>query len=222
MIKRSLLILILSGLAISGYSQKDDFGIWYGISAEFKIIRKLDLDLSTCVRTFDNASKVEEAFLEAGLSYKFNKYLAAGGAYRFTENNDGNDLFHIRHKWFLDVKGSLPVGNFDLTGRVRFQERYKTYFKDEEDRIPDSHVRCRLKVQYDIPSFPVNPYVSAEVFLPVFAEISRKVDKNRFVLGLEYNISKKHSVEAEYIFQRDYLPHLSDINILSLNYNINF
>ena len=220
--KQLVLVLVFMGAVVSGYSQKDDFGIWYGISTEHKLFNKFELCLSTCVRTFDNASKIEEAFLEAGVTYKFNKYLAAGGSYRITENIEKNNSYYLRHKWFLDLKGSLPAGDFSLTTRIRFQERYKTYFKDEEDKIPDSHLRWRLKVLYDIPSFPVNPFISAEAFIPVFSETSKKIDKNRFMFGAEYNIAKKHSLEVEYIFQRDYLPHLSDINILSVNYNIKF
>ena len=40
--------------------------------------------------------------------------------------------------------------------------------------------------------------------------------------GVELRILKQHSVEVEYIFQRDYLPHISDINIISVNYNFKF
>jgi hypothetical protein len=220
--KKSLILLILLGTSAISFSQDDDFGIWYGISAEHKLIKKLEVDISADVRTFKNASKINEAFLETGLTYKFNKYLAAGGSYRFTEFLDKDDSYHPRHKWFVDLKGTLPLGDLTLSARFRFQERYKTYFLDENDKVPDSHGRYRLKAFYNIPSFPVNPYIASEIFCPMFTETTRRVDKDRFMFGLQYNISKKHSLELEYMFQRDFLPHISDINIVSINYDLSF
>lgn len=222
MIKRPFFFVALFFLGISGYSQTDDFGIWYNISGERKLVKKLELDLSACIRTFDKASKIEEAFLEAGVAYKFNKYLTAGVAYRITENIEDNDSYYLRHKWFVDLKGTLPAGDFTFTGRVRFQERYKTYFEDENDKVPVSHIRGRLKVHYNTPSFPVNPYLAAEYFFPIRSNTDKSVDKKRYMAGIEYNIAKKHSVSLEYLYQRDYHPKLSNMNILSLNYDFKF
>ena len=79
-------MVVLVGSCISAFPQKDDFGIWYNINAEHKISKKIELDLDACLRTFKDASRIEEAFLEAGIAYKLNKYFSAGASYRFTEN----------------------------------------------------------------------------------------------------------------------------------------
>jgi len=222
MIKKFVLLLLFTCAGLSAFPQKKDFGIWYGINAEHKLAKKLELDLSTCLRTFKNASKSEEAYLEAGLTYKLFDFMSVEGSYRITENIEDDDAFHIRHKWFVGAKGSISAGDFDFSLRARFQERYKTYIEDEEDKIPDCHLRSRFKVLYDIPSFKVNPYISGEIFVPLFKESPESVDKKRFTAGAEYNFADKKSVELEYIFQRDYLPKLSDINIISLQFNIKF
>jgi hypothetical protein len=219
--KKLFLLLFLLCTASISFSQ-DDFGIWYGINGEHKLVKNLALDLSGTIRTFQNASKIDEAFLEAGLTYKFNKYLAAGASYRFTEFYEDDNSYHPRHKWFADLKGSLPLGDFELSARFRFQQRYKTYFEDDNDKIADNHGRIKVKAYYNIPSFPVNPYIAAEVFCPMFTETTRYVDKKRFMVGVQYNIAKKHSVELEYMFQRDFLPHISDINVVSINYDLKF
>ena len=70
--------------------------------------------------------------------------------------------------------------------------------------------------------FPVNPYVSAELFFHVFNETKKNMDKARLIAGFEYNISKKHSIELEYIYERDSYPNLSYMNIISVNYNLKF
>jgi hypothetical protein len=219
--KKSLLLVLMLCTASISFSQ-DDFGLWFEFATEHKLANKLELDLSADLRTYENASKIGEAFLEAGITYKFNKYLSAGASYRYTEFREDDDLLHPRHKWFATVTGKLPLGNFDISGRFKFQQRYKTYYEDEEDKKPDEHIRIKLKTLYNIPSFPINPYISTEMFIPIFNESNREVDKLRFMAGVEYKISKKHSIEAEYMFERDFFPHIGDINVISLNYEIKF
>jgi hypothetical protein len=218
--KLVLVILLICTSSIS-FSQ-DDFGIWYSITAEKKLVKNLGLDLDANVRTFNNASKIEEAFFDIGLSYKVNKYLSAAVSYRFTEFKEKDDLFHPRHKWFADLKGRLPIGDFDLSARLRFQQRYKTYFRDTNDKESKEAGRIKLKLLYNIPSFPVNPYLSSEFFFPIFTQSERVVEKNRFMAGIEYKIAKKHSFDLEYMHQRDFLPHISDINVVSAGYNFKF
>lgn len=220
MTKKWRYVLFIIFIPISAIAQKKDFGIWYGVSAEKKLTDKIDIDLSTRIRTFGNASKIEEAFLEGGLAYSFNKHLAIAGSYRLTENIEDNNSYYFRHKWLLDFKGNLPVSDFSFSCRFRFQTRIKTFIKDENDKFPDYTGRIKLKALYKTPSFPVNPYVYAESFFPMFSDNTRTIEKNRFAAGIEFSIAKRHSIEAEYIFQRDYLPHISDINIISINYNI--
>jgi hypothetical protein len=223
--RRVYFILFCVLLPLSVFGQDKDFGIWYGISAEYKLSKKVELDLSTDVRTFENASKVEEAFLETGATYNFNKYFAASGSYRLVKNLEDDNSYYYQHKFFIDLKGKVPLKNFTFLGSFRFQTRSKTYIEDIDDEDLDYTGKLKLKTVYRTPTFPVNPYVYSEVFLPLFSEktsSSETVGKVRYSAGLELKITKKQSVEIEYIYQRDYLPHLRDINIISVNYNIKF
>lgn len=222
MTKRYLIIVFLFILPLAANSQEKDFGMWYGVSSEFKLTDKLEIDFSASLRTFEKAAKIEEAFFEGGLAFNFSKYLALAGSYRLTENIEDNNSYYFRHKVFLDLKGNLPAGNFSFSGRIRFQTGIKTYIEDINDKYPYYIGRIKLKAVYKTPSFPVNPYLYIESFCPMFSDKARTIEKNRFAIGMEYSISRKHAIGAEYIFQRDYLPHISDINIISLNYNFKF
>jgi hypothetical protein len=42
--------------------------------------KALDIDLSTNFRTFNKASKIDEAFIEGGLDYNFSKHLSLAGS----------------------------------------------------------------------------------------------------------------------------------------------
>lgn len=220
--KRAVLLMCLTLSFGTVLSQEKDFGIWYEIGAEKKIVKNLEISLATAMRTFSHASKIEEYFIECGLDYKLNKYLSLSGYYRLINNIEEDEKYYVRHRWFSDFKGSVDVGRFDLSGRFRLQERYKTYFEDKEDKIPDMHARFRLKAIYKTPDFPVNPYTSLEFYYPLNKYAKRDVDKKWFIAGIEYKISGKHVIEIEYMRQRDYRPKLSDDDIVSFNYIFKF
>jgi len=221
-IRRAVVVSLFSFLTAVIYSQDKDFGIWYNISVEHEFTKKLEVELLTTVRTFENASKIEEGFIEGEIAYKFTKFLSAAASYRITENIEDDDAYYLRHKWFVGLKSDIDIWDMEISGRIRYQERYKTYFEDEEDKIPDSHFRFKIKSTYKTPSFPLNPFLEAEIFFPVFKESDFVIDKKRFSAGAEYKISKKHAVEVEYLFQRDYHPDLRDDHIISLNYKFKF
>jgi hypothetical protein len=212
--------ILLIFLQLTAYSQEKDFGIWYGITAEHKLSGKLIIDLSADIRTFNNAGKIDETFLEGGITYGLNKNFAIAGSYRLSDNIENNNSYYFQHKFFLDFKGNIALGNFSFNGRLRFQTRTKTYFKDVSYDHPDYRGRIKIKLIYKTPTFPVNPYLFAETFTPMFSDRTRTIEKERLGAGMDLSIVQNHSVSVEYIFQRDYLPHLSDLNIISITYNI--
>jgi len=213
-------MLVLINTAAFILAQEKDFGIWYSIAAEKEILKDLDLEMDVTLRTYHDTKEIEEGFADLGLGYKFSKHFSAGISYRYTQMREDDELYHPRHKWFADFRAKTAFGGFDVSGRIRFQKRYKTYFEDENDKESKETIRFRIKAAYDIPKFPVNPFVTSELFLPVLDSGRRTVDKQRFTGGFEYNITKKHSIELEYMFQRDFFPDLLDMNIISVQYSI--
>lgn len=213
------LILCLPGYV---YGQSPDFGIWHGFGVEHSFTEKLDVNFFGQLRTFDDASLIDQAYLEGSVTYKLTRHLSFAVSYRHIDKREINSEYYIRRDWFADIKSSLPLRNFSFSSRLRFQTETRTYYKDQNDRLPDYHGRIKLKALYKIPGFPVDPYLSVETFSPLFSKSDYIVDKERFMLGADYKISKKHMVEAEYIFQRDYLSLLSNINIISISYNFKF
>ncbi|MDY0098004.1 MAG: DUF2490 domain-containing protein [Bacteroidales bacterium] len=222
MIKKIVFIFYLSVSAINVFPQEKDFGIWYNIEAEKEIVNDLKFSLAGALRTFSNASKTEEYFIECELDYKINKHLSLAGNYRFNKNIEDNDKYYPRHRWAADFNVSHDIGRFDLSGRFRLQQRNKTYFEDKEDKIPDVHARFRLKAVWKTPDFPINPYTSLEFYYPLNKEYERDVEKKRFIAGMEYKISRHHFIEVEYMRQRDYRPVFADDDIIGLTYLFEF
>lgn len=222
MIKRYISVFIFFLFFSSAYAQDTDFGIWYGVNLKHEIIKNLNLEASGMVRTFQNASSTDQWFLEIGPDYKFNDYLSFAGSYRFTRKLEDDLQLHPEHKIFFDIKGTLKLSDISFTARFRYQVKYRTYFEYIEDKIPDQTFRIRLKGSYKTPSSPLKPYIYFESFIPLNKEPERFVGKNRIAAGAELKIIKGHSVLAEYIFERDWLPTISDISIISIEYNLKF
>lgn len=220
--KKVLILFLLVLITSTTYAQDNDFGIWLGVSAQHDLMKKLDVELSGCLRTFNNTSQVEQYFLEGGLQYKFNKHLSASGSYRIINTLEDDSRFYFRHKLFIDLKGSVPYRNFDFSARLRMQRTTRTYIEDTEDLTSKYYGRVKLKAAYNTISFPLNPYIYIESFSPVFSDSGFKISKSRLSAGTELRITRKSSLEAEYIFQRDYQPDISDMHIISINYKFKF
>jgi len=222
MIKVRWCLLFALFLPLAAGAQDDDFGIWYSATAKVGVSNRVDADISAELRTFNNAGKTEQGFLEAGVDYKLTDFLSAGASYRITEAFEDDLKYHPQHKIFFELKSSIKPGNFTFQGRARYQTRFKTYFQDADDEIPDHTLRIRLKAIYRTPALPLNPFVYSETFIPLFRKSERFIGKNRFAAGVEYKITGRHSIEASYLFQRDWLPKLSDQQIINFGYNFKF
>jgi hypothetical protein len=221
-IRFSVLCFFLIVVHQTAIGQSDDFGIWYGINATHPVSKKLDIIGTAMVRTIKNASKIEEAYLDGGISFNLNNYLSFAGSYRITRFLELDSDYHIRHKWFFDVRNNLPLGKVLISTRFRFQIQKKTYFKTDEDKLPGYYGRIRLKAAYKFNDFPLSPYLYIETFSTLFDNSDLIIYKVRYSGGLEYKIAKKHSVTTEYLFERSFLPGLSDKNIISVSYYLKF
>jgi hypothetical protein len=214
-----LLLIISSGKA---KGQENDFGAWYGAEIDHSFSKRIDASLKASLRTYKDAKVLDEAFIEGELSYGFNDYFSVAGSYRLSEVSDGNDGNHIRHKLFAIIKGKVPVDRFTFSARAMFQTTIRTYVEDEDDKRIFYTGRLKLKAAYNTKSFPIDPYIGFESFTKITVSPEYIIDKARFGAGFDYKISKNHSVQLEYVLERDAIPELYYIHIVSAIYNFSF
>jgi hypothetical protein len=213
------LLVILSLLPFSAFSQTDDFGIWYSAGGSLALTRSLDFKLEGDIRTFQNGSKIDEGFGEAGLSLQVFRFLSVSSSYRLTSKLEDDGNYYLRHKLFVDLKGKTNIGRLGLSCRLREEHEVKTYIKHTDDEFPDDYGRIKLEATYNIAKSKFEPIIYYETFSKLFEATEKTIEKYRLSAGVACRISKKNRVEVFYIFQRDYLPHLSDLNIISLSYD---
>jgi hypothetical protein len=214
--------LLFAANAGFAFSQDDDFGIWLDVNARHEIFNNLNVELAGSVRTSENSSKVDQYFAEGGLSYKLNRHFTAGSSYRLIRQLENDSEYYFRHKFFLYIKGTLPVGRFDFSGKLMYQRTVQTYIENNNDLIPNNYARLKLKTEYTFPVSAIKPYVYFEPFIPVFNDNVFEIKKFRISAGAEFRISGRSSIEAGYIYEDYNKSGAVDMHIASITYNINF
>ncbi len=201
--------------------QEKDFGLWAEIKPEFSISKRFDADISLCVRTFENAGKVEQYYAEASLTYKLNKVFDASIGYRMIGNLESDSEYHLRQKLMADLKAGVSAGDLSLSARLRLQNTLRSWVNDPEDLLSRYYTRLKLRALYDIPACKVNPFTSFETFSPLSGE-GFEISKFRFAAGAEINLPGKTSFDLEWIYEHDSTPDLLNTNIISVTYNLKF
>jgi hypothetical protein len=223
MIKKNfLLTIIFAGMSGIILSQGNDFGIWAGASGTYRLNRHLEARLSACLRTINKTSKTDQYFAEVGLGYKLNDYLSCEGSYRIINKNEADTAFHLRHKFYFNIKGTLPAGKFIFSGRLMYQKAMKSYIEDGNDLIPSHYIRLKLKTSYSGPASPLKPFLSFEPFVPILNGKGFEIKKSRTSAGVEIRISRHSSLEAAYIYERNKKTDVPQMHIFSVGYDLVF
>lgn len=221
MIRRAVLLILSLFIPVAMHAQKTDFGIWYEVKADKKITDRLRFDLETSIRTEENASSIETFYVEPGLRFKFNEYFAAGVYYRFIEQKENDDNYHPRHRWFVQLKGTLPsFYRFTFAARYRMQQQFKTYINDVEDEEPLWAHRLRLELDYDIKGLPLRPIASVEIHNLLSIPTEYTVDRWRYIVGVEYTVNKKHTFGLEYIYNDSKVTKPAYMNAIGITYAV--
>ena len=199
-------------------AEGDDFGIWTEVGVEKKISKKLSLDGGVEMRTRDNVKTVDRWSGSVGASYKLTDWLKASAGYTFLYDNNEkwNDkqtkvanYWGVRHRFNVSLTGSYSFGNLSVSLRERWQYTYRPEKTVERTKVSNGNVedktysgkgknvwRNRLQLKYKVSSM-WRPYVNGETYVA-----GSGLDKYRLSAGTEIRLSKKHSFDVHYLFQK--------------------
>jgi len=222
-----------------------DMGLWLGGDATTKLAKGLTLDLGAQFRTRNNFQTVERFGVSAGLGYKIQKHLKASAGYillinNFKESYSANSnrikwmpsYYGTRHRFFASLQYDVDAGRFNFALRERWQYTYrpgadeKVYRYDVDDETGEwldrggkaQHIlRTRLKVEYNIPKCPVDPYAYGELFYN-----GHGMSKYRGFVGAEWKINKTNALDFGFIYQKEAASDGEQTLAVSVNYGIKF
>lgn len=227
------------------HSQGSDFGIWTEMAAEKKINRRWSAGVEAEVRTNDDASQTSRWAIGLYGQYKIAKWLKAGGGYDFLYDRRQQYTYHAdgslnkyanywtpRHRFHLDLTGQVNFGFWKLSLRERWQYTYRPQktiagrYDYDEGAYDDERktysgrgknvLRSRLKVVYDWRMVRLEPYASIELYNAL------NIEKERYTLGLDWNVNKHNILGAFYRYQNVVDDDDMGLHVLGINYKYKF
>jgi len=206
------------------YAQTNDFGVWANADISIKILPKLNATFEEELRTRDNSGTIDRFESSLELSYKFNKYLKAGGGYSLINYNHPDDYWETRHRYFFFIQGEYSLNRFTFSLKERYQSTYRVGVSETSTRAnPKLYLRSRLMATYDIRKSRFSPYCSAEFYYTLNNPTENQMNKIRYTIGSKFKLNKSSNLNIYYRYVTK--KNTSDIegdNILGLGYSFNF
>lgn len=184
--------LLLAQESGSSPKAQKDFQLWLEASLNYKVNKKLDLKFEAAHRMENNLADVNETYIELQVRTDPYKFLLLSGGYRFS---GWYDQFLI-HRLFAFARFEANADRF----RFQFRTRFDFNFDGHGSPVPN-HWRNKIKIRYRTKKFPLDPFVAYELFYRT-NNWDKRISQQRFDLGLQYSISKKHSLRAYYRYQQ--------------------
>jgi hypothetical protein len=212
---RILLGMMLWAAASSVSAQS----LWTSAEAKARLARGLNVYAEGEYRTADGMDATERWAGSLGVDYRLIKPLKIGAGYTYIHQRQaesytrkGNVIsayWQPKHRWHLDVTGSLRTGRLLWSLRERYQLTHRTAQSvakydsdgsaksDEQIEAQNKQVlRSRLQAEYLIGKSRFRPYASAEVYNAL--DEGFDYTKSRFTLGTEYKLNKQHELDVFY------------------------
>ena len=238
----------MTTMSLTAVAQSEG-GLIAGAEVERKVNKQLSVSVEAELRTRNNFKTMERWSLELGASYKFNKWLKADAGYTLLNTNFREDINYkssgaynnwrpsywgIRHRVHASLTGTYKFqNNLRLSLRERWQYTYrpeKTVTRWDfdnscwEDKVrvgkDKNQLRSRLQLEYDKKKALLTPYASVELYN------SWAVEKIRYTIGTDINVTKSHAFNVFYRFQNmknveenEYDP---DMHYIGVGYKFKF
>ena len=90
--KKLFSLFVLLMVAVGGYAQSDDFGVYSTLSVEKKIDKKASVGVEAEMRTRENLSTFDRWSIGVDGSYKLTKWLKASAGYTLLYDNNEKRL----------------------------------------------------------------------------------------------------------------------------------
>ncbi|MBL0342141.1 MAG: DUF2490 domain-containing protein [Bacteroidetes bacterium] len=189
-------------LTAGWFLPSNDAGIWVGVNLEKKISKQLSAHVTQEFRFNENWSELGAFFTELSGEYRLSKAFSIAAGYRFINKRNLDDSYSKRHRFIAEANARKKFGNVNAALWVSYQSQYKDYTSSAEGQVPDNYLRTRLKLKYDL-NKKYAPFISGESFFYMNRPDGILFNNYRLVCGAEYEFSKKSSVEAAFIFNRE-------------------
>ena len=207
--KTTFLFLILINFSFQSTSQTtNDAGLWNTIKINKKFNKKFNIFLLEEYRLKENFSQTNSFFTELGVGYKPFLFLKTSLLYRLSEKFKGDEIFSLRHRLIFNLTLKKRLNdNFLLSYRQRLQSEVRDVYSSPTGTTPNWYYRHKIALKYNL-NDALTPYLATEFRYQIYDKNSLESNKlfhrNRYVIGLDYEKSDKHSFGVFYLILKIY------------------
>ncbi len=208
MMNKTKFVLLAVLLPFLAAGQQTYSGIWLSAVSEKDLGKKFSLNSELTARFTGDCNRFTKYYIENELEYKFNKTIRADVSYRLSmkyEPEGDYNQFQHRFSFGLNLKKEINRYSFAFTGR--YQQNISRDFSSTYPILEtEPYLRTKLSLKYNIKKKPIEPFVSAELYIPIYAQSPKafKPDAYRYVLGAKYNIDKKKAFKLYFMYEKEY------------------
>tara|TARA_R110002072_G_scaffold303134_1_gene495199 strand:- start:26873 stop:27541 length:669 start_codon:yes stop_codon:yes gene_type:complete len=166
---------------------------------------------------------VETFFPQAGLEYKFYKWLKPSIEYRFIVDKNKFTNFKSSSRINFNVNVKKGVSNFTLGFRLRYQYAFNRIAGSGYDPDFDRAFRFKPSVEYKLKGV-LTPFLSGELFLdPEYGQYGPGFTKFRLGVGTKVNLKGPNTISVKYQLDKKFHNYLNGIrHVLAVSYSYRF
>ena len=245
---RIVVTAMLAAMSLTVAAQSEG-GLVAGAEVEKKVTKELSVGVEAELRTRNNFKTMDRWGVGLGVSYKFSKWLKGDAGYLLLKTNFREDIslkssgaynnwrpsyWGLRHRIYASLTGSYKLQN---NLRFSLRERWQYTYRPEqtvtrwdfdnaywEDKVRSSkgknQLRSRLQLEYDKKKALLTPYASVELYN------SWSVEKIRYTVGTDFNVTKNHTLNVFYRYQNmqnaDDVDNDPDMHYIGVGYKFKF
>lgn len=206
--------------------QSNDAGMWNTLSIQHSLTKKVNLVIDQEFRLRENYQRINLFYTNIGIDYKYNKFLKISPTYRTIQKKRLDGTYSFRHRLMLDVTVKKKFEKITLSERIRYQAEVQDYYTSRKGKLVEQFLRFKTDIKYAATE-KLTPYYSIEFRYqihaprgdgPLYDNGFRRV---RNVLGVEYEINKKNSINVYYLYQTEFtISTPESIFILGIGYTL--
>lgn len=229
--KKILFLVPFFLFGINLQAQNNAFNTWMAIDASHQL-KKWEFSAETELRTLNFIERTNRISFELTGAYRFSKHFTAGAGYMLMNFYDSKYAdYQLRNRFSAFATGKFKAGRFSFVLR----EKLQLTIKDESDRINDEGEtdtyninpaftwRNRLKVEYNIPKFPVTPSLSLEAFRQLNNPDKNVFDCLRYNLSFDYKFNKHNKLELYGLLDQEInVSAPVSTYVIGIGYSVNF
>lgn len=203
-----------------------DAGMWATFSVQHTLNKKINFVVDQELRLRENFQRINLFYTNIGIDYKLNKFIKVSPTYRAIQKKRLDGFYSYRHRLMLDVTLKKKLNKITLSERVRYQIEVQDLYTSKKGRLAEQFLRFKTDFKYSLAD-KFTPYVSCELRYQIRSPrgdgpiYDNNFHRIRNVLGIEYQLNKKNSVNLYYLIQTEFnISTPESIYILGLAYTL--